>query len=550
MGGASDNRNRGASLVLRKPPSRRRAFSVFDAFLYGVYADSIVIAAALTYALVWPWADANIPLGVVMVCLAFAPMFTVYAMLTSLAPRFGGDYAWQSRALGGFWAYVLVFTPLLFGPWFYMASNVAPGSSMVAAPVLISLGRLWDAPSLVSFAAVFATKTGAWWFYVLYVTFAAVVLVLGMRFYAGLQRVSFFIGALALATWALMLLSTSAGQFPELFNAFMDQNLQWGDGQAYQEILELARREGFEPVPLSETSWRSSFLIGPALAYTFMYIAWTGTLAGEIQGVRRPANSMKVYLGGNLFSMVVCAGFIWLLLTRVGNEFFTSCNFLWTGPAASDLPVTPHYGLFLMALSDNPWVWLWVALGFNAWFWIWPANNMVMSTRVMFAMSGDRLLPSFLGRVSARRKAPFAAIAVCYFGCLVMGWLYYFTDFSRLTLNMPLMTSIAFAASTLVGTLFPYLKNTREIYAASRFARHRVLGLPVITVCGSLGLAYFAAMFYLYLTDDRYGVNHPLSAVFILASISASALIYWGFRRYRSSKGVDMGRVLDRIPSD
>ncbi|MFW5837507.1 MAG: hypothetical protein ACOCVM_05820, partial [Desulfovibrionaceae bacterium] len=63
-------------------------------------------------------------------------------------------------------------------------------------------------------------------------------------------------------------------------------------------------------------------------------------------------------------------------------------------------------------------------------------------------------------------------------------------------------------------------------------------------------LAYFAAMFYLYLTDDRYGVNHPLSAVFILASIAASALIYWAFCRYRSSKGVDMGRILDRIPSD
>jgi amino acid transporter len=191
-----------------------------------------------------------------------------------------------------------------------------------------------------------------------------------------------------------------------------------------------------------------------------------------------------------------------------------------------------------------------VAVGLNAWFWIWPTNNMVMSTRVMLAMSGDRLLPSFLARVSRSRGAPLAAIAVCYLGSLVMGWLYYFTDFAKLTLGMPLMTSIAFAASTLVGTLFPYLKSTRDIYAASPFARYRILGAPVITVCGAAGLVYFAIMFFLYLSDDRYGVNDPLSAVFILAAVATSGVIFWGFRRARRKKGLDPERLMRRIPSD
>jgi len=149
-----------AGLFLRRSSGLVRAFSIFDGFLYGVYANSIVVAAALTYAVCFPWNDANIPLGIVLVCLAFIPTFTVYALLTSLMPRAGGDYVWVSRSLGGFWGYILVFTPLLFGPWFYMASNVAPGSSMVVAPFFISLGNILNAPVLTSFATWLTSKVG------------------------------------------------------------------------------------------------------------------------------------------------------------------------------------------------------------------------------------------------------------------------------------------------------------------------------------------------------------------------------------------------------
>ena len=185
---------------------------------------------------------------------------------------------------------------------------------------------------------------------------------------------------------------------------------------------------------------------GPALAYTFMYIAWTGTLVGEIGGVNQFKNSFKMFMGGNVFSMIVCAGFLWLLISRISNEFFTSSNFLWMSGNTGDMPVAPYYGIFLMALSKSPWIWLWIAIGLSAWFWIWPTNNFVMSTRVMFAMSYDRMLPGVVARVSRRWGAPIVAIGIVYVGAIIMGWLYFFTPFSKLTLDMPLMTSIAFAA--------------------------------------------------------------------------------------------------------
>jgi APA family basic amino acid/polyamine antiporter len=539
-----------AGLFLRKSSGLVRAFSIFDGFLYGVYANSIIVAAALSYAVAWPWNDANIPLGIVMVCLAFIPCFTVYAMLTSLMPRAGGDYVWISRSLGGFWGYILVFTPLLFGPWFYMASNVAPGSGMVVAPFFITLGKMFNAPALVSFATALISKTGTWWFYVFYCTFGAVVIALGMRFYAKIQRWSFYIGMLAILTWVLMLLFTTSAGFQAAFSSFMQNTLGWGNGEAFQQILQMAKDNGYQAVPLSQTNAASSFLIGPALAYTFMYIAWTGTLVGEIGGVNQFKNSFKMFMGGNIFSMIICAGFMWLLISRISNEFFTSSNFLWISGNTGDMPVAPYYGIFLMSLSKNPLVWLWIAIGLGAWFWIWPTNNMVMSTRVMFAMSYDRMLPGFVARVSQRWGAPIIAILICYVGSLIMGWLYFFTGFAKLTLDMPLMTSIAFATSTVVGMLFPYLKSTKKIYEDSPISKYKVGGVPLITVMGALGTLYFAVMFYLYISDARYGVNDRLSAMYVFGAIAISAVLYYAYRWYRRSQGVDTDLTYREIPAE
>jgi amino acid transporter len=347
-----------------------------------------------------------------------------------------------------------------------------------------------------------------------------------------------------------MLLFTTSEKFQQAFNSFMADTLHWGGGQAFQQILQMAQTNGYQALPLSQTHFGSSFLIGPALAYTFMYIAWTGSLVGEIGGVNQFKNSFKMFLGGNIFSMIICAGFLWLLISRISNEFFTSSNFLWMSGNTGDMPVAPYYGIFLMALSKSPWVWLWIAIGLNAWFWIWPTNNMVMSTRVMFAMSYDRMLPGIVARVSRRWGAPIVAIMICYVGCLIMGFLYFFTGFSKLTLDMPLMTSIAFCASTLVGTLFPYLKSTKQIYADSPISKYKIAGIPLITVMGALGLLYFAIMFYLYITDGRYGTNNPLSAAYIFGALIISAVIYFAYRFYRKQQGINTDMTYREIPSE
>lgn len=539
-----------AGLFLRKSSGLIRAFSPFDGFAYGIYAVSIIVAAAFSYAIAFQWPKANIPLAIVLNCLGLLPMCVVYAMISTLMPRAGGDYIWQSRILSSPVAYMLAFVVPVTGPWYFMASNCTPGPGMVVAPLFISLGAIFNSEGFYSIASWLSTPVGGWWFYVFYVTFAAGVMVMGMKFYAKLQKWSFIIGCVALAIWVIIILTSSNTVFPSQFGAFMQKVFSWGDGNAYNKILDMAQTNGYTAYPLSKTNFLSSLLIGPVIGYAFVAIVWGGNLVGEIGGLNKFKNSLFVYAGGIIFCMVVCSILMWLLISRIGNEFFTSANFLWMGGYSDELPVAPYFGVFMMAMSKSPLIWLLISIGLSAWFWIWPTNNFVGSTRVSFAMSYDRMLPGFVAKVSGRTGAPTTAILICYVMMLIFGWLALFTSFSSLTLVMPLLLIIFFSASVLSGMLMPYKEQTKELYWGSPISKYKILGVPAVTVIGALSLIYNGFMFIAYIVDPRYGTNSLLSYAFISGICVLGLVIYFVYRAYRRRIGIDTDLTYKEIPTD
>jgi APA family basic amino acid/polyamine antiporter len=539
-----------AGLFLRKSSGLIRAFSPFDAFAYNIYAVSIIVAAAFSYAIAWQWPDANIPLAIIFNCVGLIPMCIVYAMLATLMPRAGGDYIWQSRVLGGPIGYVLGFLIPVFGTTFFIAGNVAPGPGMVMSPTFLTLGKIFNSQGLITFASWLSTTVGTWWFYVFYCSFAAVVLILGMKFYAKFQKWSFIIGCIAILLWVGILLATSKESFASSFNSFMQSSFNWGDGNAYQKVLSIAQTNGFTGVPLGKTSVWSSFLIGPVIAYAFMAIVWAGNLSGEIGGLKTFKNSLFIYVGGILFCMIVCAGLMWLLISKIGNEFFTSANFIWMGGHGSEMPIAPYFGLFIMAMTKSPLMWLFIVIGLNAWFWIWPTNNSVGSTRVAFAMAYDRMLPGFVAKVSTRYAAPIIAIVIFYAAALIMGWVYFFSAFASLTLVMPLCITIYFSASVLSGVLLPFKNSTKKLYEDSPISKYKIFGAPAITVIGIISLIYNGFLFVLYAVDPRYGTNSLVSYGFIGGIIVLALIIYFVYRAYRRSIGINTDLTYKEIPTD
>ncbi len=67
---------------------------------------------------------------------------------------------------------------------------------------------------------------------------------------------------------------------------------------------------------------------------------------------------------------------------------------------------------------------------------------------------------------------------------------------------------------------------------------------------GTLSVAYFVFMIYLYFTDDRYGVNSSTGLWFAAGLFVGAAVFYFGFKWYRRNQGVDVTRTYAEIPAE
>jgi amino acid transporter len=536
------------TLFLRRSSGLVRAFSVFDGFAYAVFAVAIVEATALSYALSYPWPDANIPLGIVLNCLGWMPVFVVYAALTSVMPRSGGEYVWLSRSFGGVWGWMFTFLPLMLGPMFFIVSNVFPGIVMAVSPAVIVTGKLVGNNGLVNLGSWLTTNDGLFSFAVLYNIIAFGIVALGMKWYARLQKFSFWLGTVGIISWIALLLGTTSADFISNFNWFMSSTFGWGGSNPYQFLLDQASAAGYTAVPLGQTTVVSSVLIGPVLAYAFASAFWSGNITGEIKGANDFRRALKVYVGADIFCMVVCAVLIFLVIQMVGNPFMQAASFMWMTGRAGSMPIAPFYGLFILTATRNPILWIWILIGFNAWFWMWPTNNYVGSTRYMFAMSFDRMLPSALGRVKTRFATPLYALVVFLIGSIIFSYLYYYTPFAGLTLDMPAGLVIVFLAICATGIIFPYSKRTRPMYESSAVAKYRVGNIHLITVAGVLGFLYSFYSLALYITDSRYGVNSLWGGVFMIGGFVVAAILYGILKMYRKSRGVELDKLYGTIP--
>jgi len=538
------------TLFLRRASGLARAWNIFDGFIYCIYGASIFGAASLAYALSFPWPDGNIPLAIVLTCLGVYPCAIVYAMNSSTMPRVGGDYIWQSRVFGGFWGYTLCLVGIGFWTWFFVASNVLPGTVGSVSPTFFALGIMSGNQGMIDFASWLTTTDGLWWAYVAFCVWAFLIMVAGMKWYGRVQRWLFYIGCLVVVIWVAMLAITTHQDYVNNFNWFMSTYFNWGGANPYQYVIDQAVSAGYSPVPFDQTKFMPSWQLIPVMSYVFPWIMWAGPMAGEISGITDLKKSLWMYVGSNTFGMIVCAGTMYATIMIVGNEFLFSASYMWFAMGgASAIPMSPFLGFLYLTMTRNPFFWIMTVIGMNAWYWIWPTNGWVNTVRMYFAMSFDRALPGWFGAVDKRLRSPLNAIIFSTIGTVVMGWVYIYTPFWKFTLDALVGAGAVLAASTLAGTVMPYRKRTKALWEASPASKYKVGNVPVITIAGILGTVfYWIPTFFMWITDSRYGVNDPLSAVVVISSFVVGGILYYAMKLYRKSRGIDLNLLFREIP--
>src|SRR5471032_163456 len=101
-------------LFLRNATGLVKAWSSFDAFVYSFWSVNLITLGLYGMSFVYWVPDGQLLAGILLFGVLVTFLVITYAMLVSVMPRTGGDYAWQSRVLGGGLGFVLSIT----GWWF------------------------------------------------------------------------------------------------------------------------------------------------------------------------------------------------------------------------------------------------------------------------------------------------------------------------------------------------------------------------------------------------------------------------------------------------
>src|SRR6266566_8914562 len=396
------------ALFLRNATGLVKAWSTFDAFIYSFWSINLITLGLYGMSYVYTVPDGQLLAGILLFGVLVTFLVITYAMLVSVMPRTGGDYAWQSRVLGGGLGFVLSitgwwFTLFLWAPIYANILNV-----QFFLPLAYTLG--WS-----SVATFMVSPTGVFVSCLIVLAFVSVVVTLGMETYARIQKICFWIGLVGLAVVCLLLLFSGQSSFQNAFNR--EATTLFGAGpNAYQATIDASAKGGFTSHNFTFFSLGPTLLLLPFLAFYLLWPNWGATLYGEVRGakeLRKPLQSM-------FWGLWVTVGLVVLVLVltakTIGWEFYNAANAAYWNPVygvdqpAAPVPIWPYPVMLAGWLVNNHLFQAVLIAVMGLWFFGWAGTLFLSSTRVIFAAAFDRVLPAWAANISSGRRVPYGAL--------------------------------------------------------------------------------------------------------------------------------------------
>jgi amino acid transporter len=469
-----------------------------------------------------------------------------YAGLISVMPRAGGDYVWQSRVMSGGLAFVLAVTGWWFILWYWTPIYAA----ILNVEVLQPLAALFQQESALEFLA---SNNGLFVVCVITALLAGFLVSLGMEGYAKVQKVCFYIGMAGLAIIFLVMLFGSRSGFESAFNS--ESARLFGVDNAYQAHIDFAATD-FPGLSLSPFFGNSLLLI-PFLMFWIAWPNWGATLYGEVRG----ASDFKRVMSGMMYGLWVsiAIGVVFLLLSSkfFGWQFFQAANYNYANYyyAYTTDPVTPVWSyppLLIGMWFGNSALGALLILVFGAWFIGWAGTLFLSSTRVIFAAAFDRVLPEKVADVSEKRHVPYWAMALMLIPALIVSAFYaYSVTFRGYLFAATFVIVVTFFGTSIAAAILPWRK--KQLYENSPIAHYKVLGIPLITISGTITALFLGWNIYKwawppFAEGNLYGINVPDSMYFMGGMYLLALVIYAIARIYRKSQGIDLKAVYKEIP--
>jgi amino acid transporter len=526
---------RDASGLVREIGTRDAVAIGLGTVNFGTGLTVLVLGLAL-----FPQSDLVLPM--ILGALATVFLALAYAQLTATLPRAGGDYIFVSRILHPVVGAILGVG--LLGTFFFgIGGNTLIWSQLFLPFLFQGLGDAFGISAFTSFSQTLASSHH-WQFGmgVLVIALVAVVALTGVR---AVTRATFAVMVFGIVAFVILILQFLFHDAAAFQRAFDEAS---GHGGAYREVIAAAASGGLQ----------TNVTLGASLsAVSLMALIWFGTTYPAITGgeLKRPGRTM---LNSQLFTIgASLVGFVVVYLAwkhAAGFRFLQSATWLSVNqPDAyakiSSIPTfVPALGLLV---SGDPVTKLVMALGFPALNLVILFVLMLVTSRLIFGLAFDRLLPGGLAAVRAGANAPVAAIILASIGGVVfLAGYVYSSSISAATRNAVLIAAAGFVVVALAGAVLPYRR--RDLYAAApKVFGERWLGLPSITVVSVIAGAIFALLGYLVATKSSVSGGYDTTSLLTLFGTPALGLVFFVVSRlYLRRRGVDIALAMRELPPD
>jgi APA family basic amino acid/polyamine antiporter len=541
-------------VFVRKSSGLVRVMSPRSAFIYNV----------LTMGLIFPWtylwAPGALPggqlvWGILLAMVLEIPIALSYVWLSTAFPRTGGDYVFQSRVFGGGLAFTIVFSGFVIWILQWVALSGWLLSTLGFAPLFLGLGAASGSTAMVDISTWFTTPIGIIVTSIANALIALLILVSGFRNYVRLQRVMWVAILVSFATMLIVLATTSAADVPARLDTF--SAAIGGSSSFTADAIAAAQAAEVELNPAF--SLLATLLIAPIAWTSLQWATYSSQQNGEIKSAGSFRDQAFIMIGALVMTGLLLALLAFVLENAIGTEFlYVAGSGYWSGVAEASLAGSYLWpNIIATALANNPIVTLLIAAGFILNGHQIVHNCYIGMTRVMLAMSFDRLLPEWVSRVSERLHTPVNAHLVYFLASIPVILLYNTfaygegegeVTWASLTLGVTFACGYVFVATALAGALLPY--RAKAAYEASPGAAYKIGGIPAVTVVGLLGAAFGVVFLFLFLTNDQLGLTSQLAYTVVGGVLLFAAAWYLIAKQVRKSSGIDVGYAFKEIPPE
>ncbi len=291
-----------------------------------------------------------------------------------------------------------------------------------------------------------------------------------------------------------------------------------------------------------------------ALPYAFLIFAgywYTAFVGGE---VKRPARIQLLSTVVTIAASVLLLAVAWIAVERAAGGRFTEAAYFLAGhaPAAyaklTPVGVSPHG---LAVLLADPLTKVIIAIGFLGWLLPVPIVFLMGMSRVLFALSFDRVLPESVASVTSRRHTPaFALLVNIAISEVFLALIVYDQGFAQAFRNANLVALVLSTFACLAVIVLPFRR--RDLYATSpKVIRGSWLGVPPIVWVAMLGAAFCGTGVYLALTKGQYSGGYTTVSVISLAVMLLTGPVLYAASRYvRRRQGLDIALAMRELPPE